>query len=186
MKFRAFDIAAVVVVLFVVLLPTPTRPVYAEYEGATREQRERIAALQAEAIASPQDLDAVVELTDELIEVDALQAALRTILPVAAKHPDAFQVQLSASDVWVQFLDFVSALPYAEAALQACDKDPACNQDWRSRLTRYRNIIAKVVAEKIDAKKEPEKLNQIVAEMYRTTRLHEPRVDPDGGVPNAP
>jgi hypothetical protein len=173
-SYRAFDITAVVITLFVVLLPSPSRDVHVEFESAPRETIERVAALQAQTVAKPDDLDAVVDLTDALVELGSLEAALRTVLGPAERQAASWQVQLAAADAWVQDLEFKQALPYASAAVTACKSDAACTPDWGVRLTLYQTVIARVVESNIDARREPEKLRQLVAEIAPTIHLSDP------------
>jgi len=173
-SYRAFDITAVVVTLFVVLLPAPSREVNPEFEGASRETLEKVAALQAQTVAKPDDLESVVALTDELVALGSLEAALRTVLGPAERQQGSWQVQLAAADAWVQDLEFKQALPYADAAVTACKDDATCSADWKVRLRMYQTVIARVVAENIDARRDPDKLRRIVAEVSPTIHLSNP------------
>ena len=173
-SYRAFDITAIVITLFVVLLPSPTREVRVEFENAPRETLELVAALQAQTVARPDDLDTVVELTDVLIELGSLEAALRTVLGPADKLTGAWQVQLAAADAWVQDLEFKQALPYADAAVAACKGDATCSSERAIRLAMFQNVISRVAKSNIDPRRQPEELRRLVAEVSPTIHLSDP------------
>lgn len=154
-------IAAVVAVLIVL----PSRPMYSRpvFKGDA-DVHFAVALAEARTIAKPNDGDAVAELTRKLDEVDqkdwAIEEAVRGSERAKAS-PSLWRALLAASGAFVDRLDVVPGLDYANRALAACRTlrekgDAAGCASWEEvRLALYQQSLAAGVQSGVDPRRDP-------------------------------
>lgn len=159
------DLAIATVVLVMVILPP--REMYAgtALRGpSAQRQAEQFALALAEArtLARPSDGKAVDELTRRLGQAGFKDWAVETAIrgsERAASAPSRWRALLAASVAFVDRLDVVPALDYANRALAACDAEQAgsaCPSWEQIRMKLYQQHLYAGVKSGIDPRKGPE------------------------------
>jgi len=153
-----------VAVVIAVLVGLPSRPMYASHvvKGDTAVQFS-IALAEARTIADPNDGRAVANLTRKLDEAGqkdwAIDEAVRGS-ERAKTSPTLWQALLAASSAFVDRLDVIPGLDYANRALSACRASRSATREgcpsWEEvRLSLYQQSLDAGVRSGIDPRRDP-------------------------------
>jgi hypothetical protein len=152
------DLSAVGVVIFAVVLPTPSRKIHGLYGEAQAARSDEIAAAQADLARDRQDRGALARLTDLLAYAGQSDWALRT---TGAAHqlesPTRWRAALAVATAHAERLDAKEARDWAAKALADCDAPGAeCPDHERVRIDLYVTALDAGLASGIDPKGDPE------------------------------
>jgi hypothetical protein len=148
---------AVIVVVFLIL---PAQEMYAgSPQKGTESERFALALSEARTMARPDDGAAVDELARRLGAAGfkdwAIEAAIRGS-EVTKQSPTRWRALLAASVAYVDRLDVVPALDYANRALSACeDQQQACPSWEQIRMKLYQQHLDAGVKAGIDPHRGP-------------------------------
>jgi hypothetical protein len=160
------DLAVAAVVLVMIVLPPREMYAGAAQKGSPAEQF-ALALAEARTMAHPDDGAAVDELSRRLGAAGfkdwAIEAALRGS-ERAMQSPTRWRALLAASVAFVDRLDVVPALDYANRALSACQsvetaddgRPPACPSWEQVRIKLYHQHLDAGVKSGIDPRRGPE------------------------------
>lgn len=161
------DVITTVMVLFILLLPP--RTMVAAWaasnakSGVTAADRYAVALSEARAISDGKDGELIAEASRRLLEVGlgdwAVEAAARGSAQ-SEGSPSQWRALLATSVAYVERLEVVPALDYAQRALAACatarSVDERVCPSWEEvRMDLYKKHLDAGVASGIDAKKDP-------------------------------
>jgi hypothetical protein len=150
-----------VAVLVVANLIFPAQEMYASTaQKGTETERSALALSEARTMARPDDGVAVDDLARRLGAAGfkdwAIEAAVRGA-EHATQSPTLWRALLAASVAFVDRLDVVPALAYANRALSACEAQRAACPSWEQvRMSLYQQHLDAGVAAGIDPHRGPE------------------------------
>jgi hypothetical protein len=163
MQLRRFvgivDIGIAAIIVVAILLPAREMFAGAAYKGTGPEQF-ALALAEARTMARPDDGLAIDELARRLGTAGfrdwAVEAAVRGS-ERAGPSPTRWRALLAASVAYVDLLQVVPALDYANRALAACeDHEPACPSWEQVRMQLYQQHLDAGVKSGIDPRRGPE------------------------------
>lgn len=163
MQLRRFvgivDIGIAAVILVAILLPAREMFAAAAHKGDDHD-RFALALAEARVMARPDDGVAIDELTRRLGTAGfkdwAVEAAVRGS-ERARQSATRWRALLAASVAYVDLLEVVPALDYANRALSACeDHEPACPSWEQVRMKLYQQHLDAGVRSGIDPRRGPE------------------------------
>lgn len=183
------DICAAAVVLVVIVLPTPRRPVKPDYESKTPEVvAERIAGAQAALLRHPTNGEAAETLAHELQAVRQTDWALR-VAGAVGSDPQAkmrWKALLATSAVHVDRLEIGPAHEWAEKAYTACTEDrETCLEHDRVRLEIYAEALKAGKESGIDPREDPRGFDSAVRRATPMIHLERGKL-PGGEIPDEP
>lgn len=153
------DLAVATVVLVLVVLPAREMYASAAQKGTETEQF-ALALAEARTMAHPDDGAAVDDLSRRLSASGFKDWAIESALhgsERARQSPTRWRALLAASVAFVDRLDVVPALDYANRALSACKDQPASCPSWeRIRMELYQQHLDAGVRSGIDPHRGPE------------------------------
>jgi hypothetical protein len=153
------DLGIATVVLVTVLLPAREMYASAAQKGTEPEQF-ALALAEARTMAHPDDGAAIDELSRRLGAADFKDWAIEAAVhggERAKQSPTRWRALLATSVAFVDRLDVVPALDYANRALSACeDQQPACPSWEQVRMKLYQQHLDAGVASGIDPRRGPE------------------------------
>jgi hypothetical protein len=153
------DLGVATIVLATIVLPA--REMYASAaQKSTQTEQFALALAEARTMAHPDDGAAVDNLSRRLGAAGfkdwAVEAALHGS-ERATQSPTRWRALLAASVAFVDRLEVVPALDYANRALSACeDQQPACPSWEQVRMKVYQQHLDAGVASGIDPRRGPE------------------------------
>lgn len=161
--FSLLDIGVISVVAVAIFLPS--REMYASNAiKGDAEKQFAVALAEARTMARPGDGLAVEDLTKKLGEADmkdwAVEAAVKGS-ERAKESPTRWRALIAASVAYVEKLEVVKALDYADMALAACETArekgdaAACPSHEEIRMQIYQQHLSAGVASKIDPRLDP-------------------------------
>jgi hypothetical protein len=181
------DIAMLTVLAVMVLLPA--REMYAD--GLVRDDSARFALALAEArtIAHPDDGAAVDDFARKLGDANykdwAIKAAVDGVAG-AKGSPTEWKALLAASVAYVDTLEVVPALEFANRALKSCRDMPAGCPSWEDvRMSIYQQHLDAGIKSGIDPKVDPKGFREAGESALRTIRLNNGERE-RSSVPSAP
>lgn len=179
MQLRRFvglvDLAILTVVIATVVIPA--RTMYAAHaQKGDETQRFGLALAEARTIAHPDDGAAISELARRLGEAAfkdwAIEAAVRGS-ERAQSSPSAWRALLATSVAYVDKLDVIPALDYANRALAACKSAAAACPSWEEiRITLYQQHLDAGVKSGIDPRRDPKGFRAAGEAGLRSIRLN--------------
>lgn len=190
MQLRRFvglvDLAILTVVIATVVIPA--RTMYAaQAQKGDETQQFGLALAEARAIAHPDDGAAVSDLARRLGEAAfkdwAIEAAVHGS-ERAKSSPTAWRALLAASVAYVDKLDVIPALDYANRALAACKASATACPSWEEiRMTLYQQHLDAGVKSGIDPRRDPKGFRAAGEAGLRSIRLSNPEKEnaPSGG-----
>ncbi len=173
-KVGLVDLAMLTVFAVLVLLPDREHYTTSLYKGGAAVEF-RIASAEARTLASPADGAALGEYTRQLSEAGykdwSIDAAVAGV-PRAAGSPSEWRALLAASVAYVDKLDVVPALDYANRALAKCRTDPQGCPSWEEvRMQLYQQHLDAGVKAGIDPRLEPKAFRAAGERVVRPIRL---------------
>ena len=152
------DLGVATIVLVTIVLPPREMSASAAQKGTEAEQF-ALAVAEARTMAHPDDGAAIDDLSRRLGAAGfkdwAIEAALHGS-ERAKQSPTRWRALLAASVAFVDRLDVVPALDYANRALAACeDQQPACPSWEQIRMTLYQQHLDAGVKSGIDPRRGP-------------------------------
>jgi hypothetical protein len=161
--FSLVDIGVVTVVAVAIFLPS--REMYADNAIKGDEKAQFAVALaEARTMARPADGLAVEDFAKKLGEADQKDWAIEAAIKGSERGKDSptrWRALIAASVAYVEKLDVVQALDYANRALAACESarekgDAAACPSWEEvRMRLYQQHLDAGVQSKIDPKLDP-------------------------------
>jgi len=153
------DIGIAAVILVAILLPPREMLASAAHNGTEAEQF-ALALAEARTMARPDDGAAIDDLSRRLGTAGwkdwAIEAAIRGS-ERAKQSPTRWRALLAASVAYVDRLDVVPALDYANRALSACEDHEAACPSWEQvRMKLYQQHLDAGVKSGIDPRRGPE------------------------------
>lgn len=152
-----------ILVLVAVALFLPARPMYASPAIKGDADQHAIAHAEALTIARPDDGNAIADLSRRLGEAGFKDWAIEVAIDGSTRAPQAptrWRALLAASVAYVDRLDVVPALDYANRALAACEAAREQNQhacpSWEEiRMRLYHQHLDAGVKSGIDPRQDP-------------------------------
>ncbi len=181
------DVPVLVVVAVAIFLPP--RPMYAE--NAIEGDEFGVALAEARTMASPGDGKAIEDFTRKLGEAGLKDWAVESAVTMsdrAKDSPTRWRALIAASGAYVEELDVVPALDYANRALAACEVvrekgDAAACPSWEEiRMRLYQQHLDAGVKSGIDPRVDPAGFRRAGESALRHIRLGPPPPAP----PTAP
>jgi len=179
MQLRRFvglvDLAILTVVIATVVIPA--RTMYAAHaQKGDETQQFGLALAEARTIAHPDDGAAVSDLARRLGEAAfkdwAIEAALHGS-ERAKSSPSAWRALLATSVAYVDKLDVIPALDYANRALEACKSSATACPSWEElRMTLYQQHLDAGVKSGIDPRRDPKGFRAAGEAGLRSIRLN--------------
>src|SRR3954470_10083228 len=168
------DVAIITVVIGTVVIPARTMYAHATHKG-DETQTFGLALAEARSIAHPDDGAAVSELSRRLGEVAfkdwAVEAAVHGA-DRAKSSPSAWRALLAASVAYVDKLDVIPALDYANRALTACHESGDACPSWEEiRMKLYQQHLDAGVKSGIDPRRDPKGFRAAGEAGLRSIRL---------------
>ncbi len=152
------DLAVAIVVLVGIVLPPRAMYASSAIKGGEPEQF-RLALAEARATADPANGDKISELAKQLGDAGFKDWAIETAIEGAERAkqaPSRWRALLAASVAYVDHLDVVPALAYAEQALEACELAGQTCPSWEQiRMDLYRRHLDAGVKSGIDPRRDP-------------------------------
>jgi hypothetical protein len=155
MRIGIIDIGAAGVVLVLLLLPTPIRPVEDTYTGPSGRYLPRIAEAQAELARRPESGQAAASLAELLMWSSQSDWAFRAAGPTAAmkESTDGWRAAWALSKVHAGRLEIEPAYRWAEEALRKCDLEGSqCSPEDRFFLQVRKDGLEQCVKTGVDPK----------------------------------
>jgi hypothetical protein len=152
------DLGVATVVLVTIVLPA--REMYAKpAQKGTEPEQFALALAEARTMAHPDDGAAIDDLSRRLGAADFKDWAIEAAIhggERAKQSPTRWRALLATSVAYVDRLDVVPALDYANRALSACDdQQPACPSWEKVRMQLYQQHLDAGVASGIDPRGGP-------------------------------
>jgi hypothetical protein len=179
MQLRRFvglvDLAILTVVIATVVIPA--RTMYAAHAMKGDEtQQFGLALAEARTMARPDDGAAVSDLARRLGEASfkdwAIEAAIHGA-DRAKSSPSAWRALLAASVAYVDKLDVIPALDYANRALAACKASATACPSWEEiRMSLYQQHLDAGVKSGIDPRRDPKGFRAAGEAGLRSIRLN--------------
>ena len=161
--FNLVDLGVVTVIAVAVLLPAREMYAGAAIKGDEPAQF-ALALAEARTMARPGDGVAVEDLAHKLGEADLKDWAVEASVKASERAKDSptrWRALIAASVAYVEKLDVVPALDYANRALSACESarekgDAAACPTWEEvRMRLYQQNLDAGVQSKIDPRRDP-------------------------------
>ncbi len=180
------DLGVATVVLVTIVLPAREMYASAAYKGSDAD-RFGLALAEARTIAHPDDGMAVDELSRRLGVANfkdwAIEAGLRGSAH-AAQSPTEWRALLATSVAYVDRLDVIPGLDYANRALAACEAHQQTCPTWEQiRMKLYQQHLDAGVKSGIDPRKDPKGFRRAGEGALRSIRIGG---EPTGSAPSAP
>lgn len=162
---RLLDLAAVLIVAVVLLLPQPSISAFPAVEG-DQADLDRLAQLEDALQRNPGDIQAAVELARAYLQVEQPGWALVALAPHRERGvPEVHQV---AAFAYATLLLPAEALREAEAGLLACERT-RCPDPSRIRLDYLAELMRRLVRAGVDPRRDPLAARRAVAEALHAT-----------------
>lgn len=165
---RVLDLAILVLLAIAILMPRPdvkVKPAVPESSPA----RQRIAELQAELMAKPDDSAAALELAGIFMDIGRPDWALSAVDSALAAHPDDHRLHLARSLAFVD--DFEAGYAYGEAkrALALCDGGSIvpCDESEHGRMTILMSTLERI--KNLDMRRDPNSAKDQIIKGLRPT-----------------
>jgi hypothetical protein len=168
------DLAVATVVAVAIFLPAREMYAAAAQKGSDTDRFE-LALAEARSIAHPEDGNAVSEVSRRLDEAGFKDWAIESAVhgsAAAAKSPTAWRALLAASVAYVDRLDAVPALEYANRALASCQATAQSCPSWEEiRMQLYQQHLDAGVKSGIDPHKDPRGFRRAAEAALRTIHI---------------
>jgi hypothetical protein len=174
---RILDLAILVLLAVAILMPRPdvkVKPAVPESSPA----RQRIAELQAQLMATPDDTVTALDLAGIFMDVGHPEWALPTLDSALVAHPDDHRLHHARS---VAFVDhFEAGYAYSEAmrALALCESGSIvpCDEAEHGRMVILKNTLERI--KNMDMRRDPNSAKIQIIEGLRPTFVPRKRVTP--------
>jgi hypothetical protein len=177
------DFGVLAVVAVAIFLPA--REMYAQ--NAIKGDEFSVALAEARTMATPGDGKAVEDFTRKLSEAGlkdwAVEAAVRAS-ERSKDSPTRWRTLIAASTAYIEKLDVVPALDYANRALAACEStrekgDASACPSWEEiRMRLYQQHLDAGVKSGIDPRRDPQGFRAAAETALRHIRLGKPQNEP--------
>jgi len=171
---RVFDLAVLVLLAVAILIPRPdikVKPALPEDSPA----RQRIAELQAQAMANPTDTNAALDLAGIFMDIGHPEWALASLDSVLAAHPDDHRIHLARSLAFVDH--FEAGYAYAEAmrAITLCESGSIapCDEADHGRIVILKNTLDRI--KNMDMRRDPNSAKDQIIKGLRSTFIPRPK-----------
>jgi hypothetical protein len=171
---RIFDLLALAALAFLVLLPKPSVIAHPAWPRVDAEARTRIAELEAARLLAPGDTALALELAELYERGRRPEWALQTLSPLAAAHPDDHRLWFGIAVAHADRFEFELSRVAINRTLEACGRDPRCDQPARARLALFERAMSRIAAEKLDMEHTPHKVREVILESLRNTKIPPP------------
>lgn len=172
--FSLVDLAIATVVIGMVILPARQMYAQAAQKGDDATQF-GLALAEARTIAHPEDGAAVGELARRLGESAFKDWAIEASVHGAERaksSPSAWRALLAASVAYVDKIDVIPGLDYANRALAACHQSATACPSWEEiRMKLYQQHLDAGVASGIDPRQNPKGFRAAGEAGLRTIRI---------------
>ena len=176
-RFRigVLDIAAAVVLLFVIVLPGRASQVEHAYEADDETLRE-IALYQARLAVSPGDAEAAAELAELLSASGQTDWAVQVAGEASKRSEDAsWRALLAISTAHAERIEVRKAFRYAGLALEACGElgigPDRCPAPEHARMSLYFDQLEAGVRSGINPRVDPEGFQEALLRAIRMVRI---------------
>ncbi len=171
---RVLDLAVLVLLAVAILMPRPdvkVKPALPEDSPA----RQRIAELQAQAMADPTDTAAALDLAGVFMDVGHPEWALASLDSALAAHPDDHRIHLARSLAFVDHFEAGYAYAEANRALALCDSGSIapCDEAEHGRMVILKNTLDRIKL--MDMRRDPNSAKDQIIKGLRSTFVPKPR-----------
>jgi hypothetical protein len=165
---RVLDLAVLVLLAVAILMPRPdvkVKPALPEDSPA----RQRIAELQAQAMADPTDTTAALDLAGVFMDVGHPEWALASLDKVLAAHPDDHRIHLARSLAFVDHYEAGYAFAEANRALALCDSGSVapCDEAEHGRMVILKGTLDRI--KHMDMRRDPNSAKDQIIKGLRST-----------------
>lgn len=173
---RALDLAILVLLAVAILMPRPdvkVKPALSEDSPA----RQRIAELQAQLMATPEDSATALELAGVFMDVGHPEWALSTLDSVLAAHPDDHRIHLARSLAFVDHFEAGYAYGEAMRALTLCEAGSIvpCDEAEHGRMAILKSTLDRI--KNMDMRRDPNSAKDQIIKGLRSTFVPKKRAD---------
>ncbi len=171
---RVLDLAVLVLLAVAILMPRPdvkVKPAMPEHSPA----RQRIAELQAQAMADPSDTTAALDLAGVCMDIGHPEWALASLDAVLAAHPDDHRIHLARSLAFVDHFEAGYAYGEAMRALTLCETGSAvrCDEAEHGRMVILKSTLDRI--KHMDMRRDPNSAKDQIIKGLRSTFIPKPR-----------
>jgi hypothetical protein len=182
---RVLDLAVLALLAVAILMPRPDAKVKPALSDSS-PARQRIAELQAQAMADPTDTTTALDLAGVFMDVGHPEWALASLDTVLAAHPDDHRVHLARSLAFVDH--FEAGYAYAEAmrALALCEAGSIapCDESEHGRMVILKNTLDRIKL--MDMRRDPNSAKDQILKGLRSTFVPRPRPHKAEGATSKP
>jgi hypothetical protein len=177
-------LAVLALLAIAILMPRPdvkVKPTYPENSPA----RQRIAELQAQLMAKPDDTATALELAGIFMDITHPEWALATLDSVLAAHPDDHRIHLARSLAFVDHFEAGYAYGEAMRALTLCESGSLvpCDEAEHGRMVILKNTLERI--KHMDMRRDPNSAKDQILKGLRSTFIPRPKPEKPG-VKNSP
>jgi hypothetical protein len=182
---RVLDLAILVLLAVAILIPRPdvkVKPALSENSPA----QQRIAELQAQLMAAPQDSATALELAGVFMDVGHPEWALSALDSALTAHPDDHRIHLARSLAFVDHFEAGYAYGEAMRALTLCEdgSSVACDEAEHGRMVILRNTLNRI--KNMDMRRNPNSAKDQIIKGLRSTFVPKKRADKPAAEKAAP
>jgi len=165
---RVLDLAVLFLLAIAILMPRPDVKVKTAV-AETSPARERVAELQAQLMAKPDDSATALELAGIFMDIGHPDWALPSLDSALAAHPDDHRLHLARSLAFVD--DFEAGYAYGEAkrALTLCEGGSAvaCDEAEHGRMVILLSTLDRI--KNVDMRRDPNSAKDQIIKGLRPT-----------------
>ena len=171
---RVLDLAVLLLLAVAILMPRPDVKVKPAL-GDESPIRQRVAELQAQLAAKPDDTTAALALAGIFMDIAHPDWALASLDSALEAHPDDHRIHLARSLAFVDH--FEAGYAYAEAmrAMTLCEEGSAvpCDEAEHGRMVILKNTLERI--KNMDMRRDPNSAKDQIIKGLRSTFVPRPR-----------
>lgn len=171
---RVLDLAVLVLLAVAILMPRPDvkiKPAVPESSPA----RQRIAELQAQAMADPTDSNVALDLAGVFMDIGHPEWALASLDSALTAHPDDHRIHLARSLAFVDHFEAGYAYGEAVRAMTLCESGSVapCDETEYGRMVILKSTLDRI--KNMDMRRDPNSAKDQIIKGLRSTFIPRPR-----------
>lgn len=171
---RVLDLAVLVLLAVAILMPRPdvkVKPALPEGSPA----RQRIAELQAQAMANPTDTSTALDLAGVFMDIGHPEWALASLDSALAAHPADHRIHLARALAFVDHFEAGYAFVEARRALALCEAGSTvrCDEAEHGRMVILESTLDRIKG--MDMRRDPNSAKDQIIKGLRSTFVPRPR-----------
>ena len=173
---RVLDLAILVLLATAILMPRPDVKVKPAVPD-TSPVRQRVAELQAQLAADPEDTATALDLAGIFMDLTHPEWALATLDSALAAHSDDHRIHLARSLAFVDHFEAAYAFAEAQRALALCENGSAvpCDEAEHGRMVILKNTLDRI--KHMDMRRDPNSAKEQIIKGLRATFVPRPKME---------